>query len=201
MNESTPAHLRPRVPWWERVAAGVLALFCGVVGLVMLAMAGSVSKFVSELLQSISTGWQTVLKAGSPSLEIVLNNTSIIESAAGVVALLLVCGNLLLLPFAIARAVGRGWLHRARFLWIAVLVHGLLAFLFPTILSRLEKIQSDGPTPWFRGWFRWSFLGEFWKENPILFAFPFELLLAALVLWFTRKRRQKPKAADSTAQA
>jgi len=205
MNESAPAPVLPPVPWWERVAAGVLV--AGWVVWFYIVPEVRWRESIANSATGLHFNWITLLEQPKAHLFSPLDSRPVI---AGVVqGLWLVLD--VSLPFLIVGGlvISSGRCGRfCRWLWWLALSHGVLFVVLHIFAGRMNIIDmipfakaSDEGLPWHRGWLLF-FENRVWRALlPGYWPYLAELPLAALVLWFTRKQRQKPNAADSTAQA
>jgi len=205
MNESAPAPVLPPVPWWERAAAVVLAL--GLIGFVVVGHLRPESWWfsVSQHVRSACSGWVRFLAAPTSQL---CNSSPSLRAMMGS----LWAAHLLGLPVLIAwaGALASGWrVHWWRnALWWSALIHGTVTVAATLVGSRyywLSKMlypRKGSPPPWNEGWF--TFIsGEAATNRVAMLAYlaAAQILLVGLVLWFTRKQRAKPKAAEGTPAA
>jgi hypothetical protein len=201
MNESAPAPVLPPVPWWERVAAGVLAMGW----LVVLCWLGYSPRHWSlSILRGlgiIHNGWFAFLEQPGASLTAQLNSVPILQGVLGGLWLARTAGMPILALWGMAVASGFRRQGRGGMLWWAAIAHGVLPFLMESVQHRFLALRGGAVTPWHRDWLGWLDNAPSSLRDPLHWVCIAELLLAAFVLWFSRKRRQKPSAAESTAQA
>jgi hypothetical protein len=202
MNEFTPAPVLPLVPWWERAAAGLLAVGWLGVAVAWHFRTPGWTQMIVYCLGQLHTAWVVFLAEPNANPTALLNSTAIVSGLAEGPWLGVLVGVPVLIGWAAMRALWPWRPTGGRALWWVALGHGGLAVLEQCSVGRYFTIGGGGPTssgavwhPWYEGWFLWAF-DERSRINGLYF-FPSlaELLLAVLVLWFTRKPRAKPKAA------
>jgi hypothetical protein len=201
MNESAPAPVLPPVPGWERVAAGVLAMGW----LVVLCSQGySPRQWSLSILRGLGisyNGWLAFLEQPGAGLTAQLNSVPILQGVLGGLWLARIAGTPVLMLWSMAVASGFWRQGRGGMLWWAAIAHGVLPFLMESVQHRFLALRGGAVTPWHQDWLGWLDDAPSWLRNPLHLACIAEFILAALVVWFSRKRRQKPSAPDGTAQA
>jgi hypothetical protein len=215
MNESAPAPVLPPVPRWERVAAGVLAVMWISLAVFERMFWGRWWDGLTENFAIIHNSWRFLLAQPTVDLSALINSRRILLGVNSGLIVMLVLSVPPLILWAAWRAIPRAAYRGGVGLWWVVFGHGALAVLYLCVWSRksfvvrsallarvaqLQMREKHSPA-WYEGWFGWV-TNDLVSVHGVMFLVCFaEILLAALVLWFTRQRRQKPSATDGTVQA
>jgi hypothetical protein len=126
----------------------------------------------------------------------VANSVPVLRGLAAGAWISVVLGGVLLGPLAIGRALGlRSFMFRRLMWWLAAL-HGALAVRWRGPMRIFEFSSSSSEVETFRSWFRAIFSPTFWWSDGLTSPYMAQFLLAAAVLWFTRRSARKASLAD-----
>ena len=198
MSESLPAPALPPVPWWERIAAGLL-------------VAGWVAWFwvlgftpvewwieVASYLGNQQEGWQSFLAEPAGDFSALSNSLPLLRGLANGLRLGVYGAMPLLVVGGVIVASGRYRERHRHWLWWLALGNGMMSSLALLFDGRYRGVAVSIPDPeglhhlpWHPAWM-YDFEGGRWRDTlGHYWPFAAEMLLAALVLgvgWWRRKR-------------
>jgi len=199
MKESASAPVRPSVPWWERLAAGMLVagwatevLFIG--GglaswwLYRCRVAGEVIAIWERTLTS--GRWEALVDPGSYDFAGVLcyGCSLFSEFAMGV-----------LTAVALWLVVRGGSLRLRRLFWLGVVGYGLVKLGLLASSGRLVQVVTVPTSAWHVGWLDRFFSPSPRDQSAALLPGVIALLLGLSMLWLSRSRKPIDPAGGKAA--
>jgi len=196
------------VPRGERIAAGVLAV--GWVGWFWLQRFTPVEWWgvIVSHLGSLHHGWESFLAEPAGDLTSLFNSVSVLVGVFSGLWIGAIGGLPLLIVGGLAVASGRLRRRHRILLWWFAFANALLLVValifegrrFTVAIATVSFFLPASPTlSWHEGWTT-HFENRAWQES-LGFTWPFvsEMLLAAAVLWFTRRRTDEAQARGTSA--
>jgi hypothetical protein len=141
MNESAPAPARPPVPWWERVAAGVLAVGFAFWQFVRPFQFVDFRMVIMWGLLQVQLAANAMVAQPSLDLNRLINLPDILDGIHGGLWLAMKCAVLSVIVCGLAIVAGRRGRPWRFILWWATFAHGAALCLSHAVSARTEAVE------------------------------------------------------------